>query len=59
MFKIEAITAGLQRVADEGSSVPETAQYCPYYIFLNVFTASKASTFIFYFSYISFHVFQN
>ena len=28
MFEIEAITAGLQRVADEGSSVPETAQYC-------------------------------
>ena len=26
MFEIESITAGLQRVADEGS-VPETAQY--------------------------------
>ena len=58
MFEIEAITAGFQRVADKGL-VPETAQYGPYYIFLNVFTASKASTFIFYFSYISFHVFQN
>ena len=33
-----AFVAGLKRATDEGSS-PEIAQYSPYYITLNVFTA--------------------
>ena len=35
-----AIVAGLLRVTDEGS-VPEIAQYGPYHLYLNIFTASK------------------
>ena len=34
--------AGLKRATDEGS-LPEIAQYSPYYLPLNVFTASKGS----------------
>ena len=39
-----AIVAGLLRTTDEGS-VPEIVQYGPYYIPLNVFTASEGSNF--------------
>ena len=35
-----AIVAGLLRVTDEGS-VPEIAQYGPYHLHLNIFTASN------------------
>ena len=38
-----AFVAGLKRATDEGS-LPEIAQYSPYYLPLNVFTASKGST---------------
>ena len=37
-----AFVAGLKRATDEGS-LPEIAQYSPYYLPLNVFTASKGS----------------
>ena len=42
-----AFVAGLKRATDEGS-LPEIAQYSPYNLPLNVFTASKGQTFIFY-----------
>ena len=38
------VVAGLYRVTDE-SSVPEIAQYGPYYIPFNVFTTSKGPSF--------------
>ena len=37
-----AFVAGFKRATDEGS-LPEIAQYSPYYLPLNVFTASKGS----------------
>ena len=37
-----AFVAALKRATDEGS-LPEIAQYSPYYLPLNVFTASKGS----------------
>ena len=37
-----AFVSGLNRATDEGS-LPEIAQYSPYYPTLNVFTASKGS----------------
>ena len=37
-----AFVAGLKRATDEGS-LPEIAQYSPYYLPLNVFAASKGS----------------
>ena len=37
-----AFVAGLKRATDEGS-LPEIEQYSPYYLPLNVFTASKGS----------------
>ena len=37
-----AFIAGLKRATDEGS-LPEIARYSPYYLPLNVFTASKGS----------------
>ena len=37
-----AFVAGLKRATDEGSS-PEIVQYSPYYLPLNVFTASRGS----------------
>ena len=37
-----AFVAGLKRATDEGS-LPETAQYSPYCLPLNVFIASKGS----------------
>ena len=37
-----AFVAGLKRATDEGS-LPEIAQYSPYYLPLNVFTDSKGS----------------
>ena len=37
-----AFVAGLKRATDEGS-LSEIAQYSPYYLPLNVFTASKGS----------------
>ena len=37
-----AFVAGLKRATDEGS-LPEIAQYSPYYLSLNVLTASKGS----------------
>ena len=37
-----ALVAGLKRATDEGS-LPEIAQYSPYYLPLNVFAASKGS----------------
>ena len=39
-----AIVADLYRATDEGS-VPEIAQYGPFYNSLNIFTASKGSNF--------------
>ena len=39
-----AFVAGLNRATDEGS-LPEIAQYSPYFLPLNVFTASKGSNF--------------
>ena len=45
-FKVQniylGIDAGLLRVTDEGS-LPEIAQYGPFYLPLNVFTASRGS----------------
>ena len=41
-YNILASVAGLKRATDEGS-LPEIAQYSPYYLPLNVFTASKGS----------------
>ena len=38
---------GLYRATDEGS-LPEIAQYSPYYLPLNVFTASKGMNLYFY-----------
>ena len=38
-----AFVAGLKRATDEGS-LPEIAQYSPYYLPLNVFTVSNGST---------------
>ena len=40
----QALDAGLTRATDEGS-LPEIAQYYPFYLPLNVFTASKGSNF--------------
>ena len=37
-----AFVVGLKKATDEGS-LPEIAQYSPYYLPLNVFTASKGS----------------
>ena len=37
-----AFVAGFKRATDEGS-LPEIAQYSPYYLPLNVFTASRGS----------------
>ena len=37
-----AFAAGLKRATDKGS-LPEIAQYSPYYLPLNIFTASKGS----------------
>ena len=37
-----AFVAGFKRATDEGS-LPEFVQYSPYYLPLNVFTASKGS----------------
>ena len=37
-----AFVAGLNRATDEGS-LPEIVQYSPYFLSLNVFTASKGS----------------
>ena len=37
-----AFVAGLKRATDEGS-LPEIAQYSPYYLTLDVFVASKVS----------------
>ena len=37
-----AFVAGFKRATDEGS-LPEIAQYSPYYLPWNVFTASKGS----------------
>ena len=37
-----AFVAGLKRATDEGS-LPEITQYSPYYLPLNVFTASRGS----------------
>ena len=42
MYNCLAFVAGLNRATDEGS-LPEIAQYSPYYLPLNVFTASKGS----------------
>ena len=42
-----AFVAGLKRATDEGS-LPETAQYSPYYLSLNVLLLPKDQTFIFY-----------
>ena len=39
-----AFIAGFKRATDEGS-LPEIAQYSPYFLPLNVFTASKGSNF--------------
>ena len=41
-FSLIHEVAGLKRATDEGS-LPEIAQYSPYYLPLNVFTASKGS----------------
>ena len=43
-----AFVAGLKRATDEGS-LPEIAQYSPYYLPLNVLLLPKDQTFIFYF----------
>ena len=43
-----AFVAGLKRATDEGS-LPEIAQYSPYYLPLNVLMLPKDQTFIFYF----------
>ena len=45
-----AFVAGLKRATDEGS-LPEIAQYSPYYLPLNVFTASKGSNLYILFTY--------
>ena len=46
-----AFVAGFKRATDEGS-LPEIGQYSPYFLPLNVFTASKGSNFyILYTSY--------
>ena len=42
-----ALVAGLKRTTDEGS-LPEIAQYSPYYLPLNVLLLPKDQTFIFY-----------
>ena len=42
-----AFVAGLKRATDEGS-LPEIAQYSPYYLSLNVLLLPKDQTFIFY-----------
>ena len=44
-----AFVAGLKRATDEGS-LPEIAQYSPYYLPLNVLLLPKDQTFIFYLS---------
>ena len=43
-YKSLAFVAGFKRATDEGS-LPEIAQYSPYFLPLNVFTASKGSNF--------------
>ena len=52
MFEIEVYLSGYRRRTDEGS-VPEIAQYVPYYLPLNVFTASKGSNFYIVFTKLS------
>ena len=42
-----AFVAGLKRATDEGS-LPEIAQYSPYYLLLNVLLLPKDQTFLFY-----------
>ena len=42
-----AFVADLKRATDEGS-LPEIAQYSPYYLLLNVLLLLKDQTFIFY-----------
>ena len=42
-----AFVAGLKRATDEGS-LPEIAQYSPYYLPLNVLLLPKDQTFLFY-----------
>ena len=44
-----AFVAGLKRATDEGS-LPEIAQYSPYYLPLNVFAASNGSNIYFLFA---------
>ena len=44
-----AFVAGLYRATDEGS-LPEIAQYSPYHLPLNVFTASKGSNLYLYYN---------
>ena len=54
-----AFVAGLKMPADEGS-LPEIAQYSPYYLPLNyVFTASKGSNLYILFIELSFQMFNN
>ena len=50
-----AIVAGLEGATDEGP-VPKIAQYGPYYLPLNVFTASKGSYFYIFIHIIMFSV---
>ena len=51
IFKLQynslAFVAGLKRATDEGS-LPEIANYSPYYLPLNVLLLPKDQTFIFY-----------
>ena len=49
-YKSLAFFAGFKRATDEGS-LPEIAQYSPYFLPLNVFTASKGSNFYILFMY--------
>ena len=49
-YKSLAFVAGFNRATDEGS-LPEIAQYSPYFLPLNVFTAFKGSNL--YFIYLS------
>ena len=45
-----AFVAGFKRATDE-VSLPEIAQYSPYYLLLNVLLLPKDQTFIFYYLY--------
>ena len=42
-----AFVASLERATDEGS-LPDIAQYSPYYLPLNVFIASKGSNLLYF-----------